>query len=59
MAGLEDIATRYPLVLGEVQGWGLLKDVAIKEDAGCTAAELVGHAMKEGLLLVATGPSVV
>jgi acetylornithine/succinyldiaminopimelate/putrescine aminotransferase len=56
---LEDIATRYPLVLGEVQGWGLLKDVAIKEDAGCTAAELVGHAMKEGLLLVVAGPSVV
>jgi acetylornithine aminotransferase len=37
----------------------LLKGVAIKEDAGCTAAELVGDAMKEGLLLVAAGPSVV
>jgi acetylornithine aminotransferase len=58
-AGLEDIATRYPSVLGEVRGWGLLKGVAIKEDAGCTAAELVGHAMKEGLLLVVAGPSVV
>jgi acetylornithine/N-succinyldiaminopimelate aminotransferase len=58
-AGLEDIATRYPSVLGEVRGWGLLKGVAIKEDAGCTAAELVGDAMKEGLLLVAAGPSVV
>ena len=58
-AGLEDIATRYPSVLGEVRGWGLLKGVAIKDDAGCTAAELVGDAMKEGLLLVAAGPSVV
>jgi acetylornithine/N-succinyldiaminopimelate aminotransferase len=58
-AGLEDIATRFPSVLGEVRGWGLLKGVAIKDDAGCTAAELVGDAMKEGLLLVAAGPSVV
>ncbi|KAL7482108.1 hypothetical protein ACHAW6_007806 [Cyclotella cf. meneghiniana] len=58
-AGLEKIATRFPSVLGEVRGWGLLKGVVIKEDAGCTAAELVGDAMKERLLLVAAGPSVV
>eukprot|EP01082_Thalassiosira_pseudonana_P009048 g8151.t1.1.5e17418a g8151 g8151.t1 contig27:304975-306144(+) len=58
-AGLEEISKRYPSVLGEVRGWGLLKGVAIKDDAGCTAAELVGDAMKEGLLLVAAGPSVV
>lgn len=57
--GLEEIAQRYPSVLGEVRGWGLLKGVAIKDDAGCTAAELVGDAMKEGLLLVAAGPTVV
>jgi len=58
-AGLEDITSRYPSVLGETRGWGLLRGVEIKEDAGCTAAELVGDAMKEGLLLVAAGPSVV
>jgi len=58
-AGLLEITERYPAVLGEVRGWGLLKGVAIKEDAGCTAAELVGDAMEEGLLLVAAGPSVV
>jgi len=57
--GLADIAARYPSVLGEVRGWGLLKGVPIKEDAGCTAAELVGDAMEEGLLLVAAGPTVV
>ena len=50
---IEDIAKRYPEVLGEVRGWGLLKGVAIKEDAGCTAAELVGYAMKESLVSVA------
>ena len=58
-AGLEDITNRYPSVLGETHGWGLLRGVVIKDDAGCTAAELVGDAMKEGLLLVAAGPSVV
>lgn len=57
--GLADIATRYPSVLGEARGWGLLRGIPIKEDAGCTAAELVGDAMAEGLLLVAAGPSVV
>mmetsp|Transcript_1528 Transcript_1528/g.2858 ORF Transcript_1528/g.2858 Transcript_1528/m.2858 type:complete len:480 (-) Transcript_1528:131-1570(-) len=57
--GLEKIAKKYPSVLGEVRGWGLLKGVAIRDDAGCTAAELVGDAMKQGLLLVAAGPSVV
>lgn len=58
-AGLADIAGRYPTVLGEARGWGLLRGVPIREDAGCTAAELVGDAMAEGLLLVAAGPSVV
>jgi len=58
-AGLAEIADRYPSVLGEARGWGLLRGVPIKEDAGCTAAELVGDAMEEGLLLVAAGPSVV
>ena len=56
---LADIASQYPSVLGEVRGWGLLRGIQIKEDAGCTAAELVGEAMAEGLLLVAAGPSVV
>jgi acetylornithine aminotransferase len=57
--GLAEITKRYPSVLGEVRGWGLLRGVEIKADAGCTAAELVGDAMKEGLLLVAAGPTVV
>ena len=57
--GLEDITSRYPEVLGAVRGWGLIRGVPIKEEAGCTAAELVGDAMAEGLLLVAAGPTVV
>ena len=58
-AGLEALAKKYPSVMGDVRGWGLLKGILINDDAGVTAGELVGEAMKEGLLLVAAGPSVV
>eukprot|EP00567_Pseudictyota_dubia_P014387 CAMPEP_0197444722 /NCGR_PEP_ID=MMETSP1175-20131217/10137_1 /TAXON_ID=1003142 /ORGANISM="Triceratium dubium, Strain CCMP147" /LENGTH=469 /DNA_ID=CAMNT_0042975561 /DNA_START=79 /DNA_END=1488 /DNA_ORIENTATION=+ len=57
--GLASIGEKYPSILGGVRGWGLLKGVEVKEDAGCTAGELVGDAMKEGLLLVPAGPNVV
>jgi len=57
--GLEAIAQKYPSVLGGVRGWGLLKGIVVKDSAGCTAGELVGDSMTEGLLLVPAGPTVV
>lgn len=54
--GLQSLAAKYPNVLGEVRGWGLLKGVVVKE--GFSAGEIVGDAMKEGLLLVPAGPTV-
>jgi acetylornithine aminotransferase len=57
--GLAKLAAKYPKILAETRGWGLLKGVKIRDDAGVTAGELVGDAMNEGLLLVAAGPSVV
>eukprot|EP00529_Nitzschia_sp_RCC80_P023402 CAMPEP_0113491768 /NCGR_PEP_ID=MMETSP0014_2-20120614/27725_1 /TAXON_ID=2857 /ORGANISM="Nitzschia sp." /LENGTH=471 /DNA_ID=CAMNT_0000385567 /DNA_START=90 /DNA_END=1505 /DNA_ORIENTATION=+ /assembly_acc=CAM_ASM_000159 len=57
-AGLEKLAEKYPTVLGQVRGWGLLKGVeCIAEDI--TAGELVAAAMNEGLLLVPAGTNVV
>lgn len=57
-AGLEKIAGKYPTVLGEVRGRGLLRGVeCIAEDI--TAGELVGAAMEQGLLLVPAGANVV
>lgn len=57
-AGLKRLAEKYPTVLGEVRGWGLLRGVeCIASDI--TAGDLVGAAMKEGLLLVPAGPTVV
>lgn len=56
--GLEAMAKKYPTILGEVRGWGLLKGVeCIAEDI--TAGELVAAAMDEGLLLVPAGVNVV
>lgn len=58
-AGLEMLQEKYPTILGEVRGWGLLRGIVVKKDAGCTAGELVGDAMNEGLLLVPAGYTVV
>jgi len=57
--GLNAMAKRYPEVMGDVRGWGLLRGIEIKEEAGVSAGELVGDAMSNGLLLVPAGPSVV
>jgi acetylornithine/N-succinyldiaminopimelate aminotransferase len=59
VAGLQKLAEKYPKVLDDVRGWGLLRGIKINDDAGMTAGELVGAGMKEGLLTVAAGPSVV
>mmetsp|Transcript_31898 Transcript_31898/g.32329 ORF Transcript_31898/g.32329 Transcript_31898/m.32329 type:complete len:141 (+) Transcript_31898:903-1325(+) len=56
--GLEKLAKKYPTVLGEVRGWGLLKGVECIAD-DITAGEIVAAAMNEGLLLVPAGTNVV
>ena len=42
-----------------ILGWGLLKGIKIVDASGIAAGDIVGDAMKEGLLLVAAGPTVV
>jgi acetylornithine/N-succinyldiaminopimelate aminotransferase len=56
--GLEAIAKKYPSILGEVRGWGLLKGVECIAD-DITPGELVAAAMEGGLLLVPAGVNVV
>jgi acetylornithine/N-succinyldiaminopimelate aminotransferase len=58
-AGLKKIAEKYPSILGGTRGWGLLRGIAVKDDADVLAGDIVVDAMKEGLLLVAAGPKVV
>lgn len=57
--GLAKLAEKYPKILADSRGWGLLKGIKIVDDAGVTAGELVGELMSAGLLTVAAGPSVV
>jgi len=56
--GLEAMAAKYPTILGDVRGWGLLRGVECIAD-DITAGELVAAAMNEGLLLVPAGVNVV
>ena len=57
-AGLQALAAKYPSILGQVRGWGLLKGVECISDK-MTAGELVQAAMDQGLLLVPAGKNVV
>jgi acetylornithine/N-succinyldiaminopimelate aminotransferase len=56
--GLEALAEKYPSMLGQVRGLGLLRGVECIAE-GTTAGELVGAAMKQNLLLVPAGYNVV
>jgi acetylornithine/N-succinyldiaminopimelate aminotransferase len=56
--GLNKLAEKYPTLLGEVRGWGLLRGVEVIAD-DVTPGELVGAAMEAGLLLVPAGTNVV
>lgn len=57
-AGLQKIATKYPDILGETRGWGLLMGVVVTA-ADITPGQIVQAAMDEGLLLVGAGSNVV
>ena len=57
-AGLEKLAAKYPALLGDVRGWGLLKGIVVTDD-NVLPGVLVQAAMDEGLLLVAAGKNVV
>nr|WP_199295997.1 aspartate aminotransferase family protein [Trichocoleus sp. FACHB-591] len=57
-AGLEAIAQRYPTLLAEVRGWGLITGLVLQPEVALTAGDIVKAAMAEGLLLVPAGPKV-
>ncbi len=57
--GLMAIASRYPSVIAEVRGWGLINGMELKADLDLTSIQVVKTAMEHGLLLVPAGPKVI
>ncbi|KAM3098543.1 aspartate aminotransferase family protein [Phormidesmis sp. 146-35] len=57
--GLQKIAKKFPTLIQEVRGWGLINGLELSADASFTSIEVVKAAMNEGVLLVPAGPQVV
>ena len=57
-ASLSAIASKYPQIISEVRGWGLINGMELKSDIELTSADVVKALMAKGLLLVPAGPKV-
>ncbi len=57
--GLRGLASKYPDLIAEVRGWGLINGMELKADTQVTSVEIVKAAIAEGLLLVPAGPKVI
>jgi acetylornithine aminotransferase len=57
--GLQAIAAKYPSLVVEVRGWGLINGLELNADSEVSSIDLVKAAMAQGLLLVPAGPKVV
>jgi acetylornithine/N-succinyldiaminopimelate aminotransferase len=57
-AGLQAISDKYPGLMGDVRGWGLLRGIQVSKE-GVAPGTIVQAAMERGLLLVAAGKDVV
>jgi acetylornithine/N-succinyldiaminopimelate aminotransferase len=57
--GLRAIASKYPDLITEVRGWGLINGMELAANSERTAPDIVKAAIDNGLLLVPAGPKVV
>jgi acetylornithine/N-succinyldiaminopimelate aminotransferase len=57
--GLQQIAAKYPHIVSEVRGWGLINGLELQADIQLTAADVVKVAIENGLLLVPAGLKVI
>lgn len=56
---LKAIADRYPHLIAEVRGWGLINGMELNADIEMTSVDVVKAAMAQGVLLVPAGPRVI
>jgi len=53
------LQAKYPALIQEVRGWGLINGIELKESSGLTASTVTQALMEAGLLVVPAGPQVV
>jgi acetylornithine/N-succinyldiaminopimelate aminotransferase len=58
-SGLQQIAAKFPTLVAEVRGWGLINGMELHGDTSITSSDIVKAAMQQGVLLVPAGPTVV
>lgn len=56
---LNKLQEKYPALIQEVRGWGLINGVELTAASGLQAAKVVQACIDDGLLLVAAGATVV
>ncbi|MBE9020416.1 aminotransferase class III-fold pyridoxal phosphate-dependent enzyme, partial [Chroococcidiopsidales cyanobacterium LEGE 13417] len=56
--GLRALAAKYPALITDVRGWGLINGMELAAESEITAADVVKAAIAEGLLLVPAGAKV-
>ncbi len=57
-SGLTQLAQKFPHLISDVRGWGLIDGLELSADSTFTAADIVKIAIQEGVLLVPAGPKV-
>ncbi|NCJ07255.1 acetylornithine/succinylornithine family transaminase [Synechococcales cyanobacterium C] len=58
-SGLQNLQQKYPDLIADVRGWGLINGLELKANCSLTAIDIVKGAMEVGLLLVPAGSKVV
>jgi acetylornithine/N-succinyldiaminopimelate aminotransferase len=57
--GLLNLSAKYPEMIEQARGWGLIQGLVLREEVAVGASDLVKSGIEAGLLLVPAGPKVV
>ena len=50
---------KYPAIVSDVRGWGLISGIEIAADSSLMAADFAKALMEDGVLVVPAGPKVI